>query len=36
MGRAGTVEEIADAVAWFCSPGASYATGTLLDVSGGR
>ena len=36
VGRAGTADEIADAVAWLCSPGASYVTGTLLDVSGGR
>jgi len=36
IGRAGTVDEVADAVAWLCSPGATYVTGALLDVSGGR
>jgi NAD(P)-dependent dehydrogenase (short-subunit alcohol dehydrogenase family) len=34
--RPGRVEEIASAIAWMCSPGASYATGAILDVSGGR
>lgn len=36
MQRPGTAEEIADAVLWFLSDGASYATGSLLTVSGGR
>lgn len=34
--RAGAASEIADAVAWLLSPGASYVTGTTLTVSGGR
>jgi NAD(P)-dependent dehydrogenase (short-subunit alcohol dehydrogenase family) len=34
--RPGEPEEIADAIAWLCSPGASYTTGATLDVSGGR
>jgi NAD(P)-dependent dehydrogenase (short-subunit alcohol dehydrogenase family) len=34
--RAGTVEEIAEAVAWLISPAASYVLGTTLTVSGGR
>jgi NAD(P)-dependent dehydrogenase (short-subunit alcohol dehydrogenase family) len=36
MGRAGTADEVAEAVAWLCSDAASYVTGALLDVSGGR
>ncbi len=36
MKRPGRPEEIASAVLWLLSPGASYTTGCLLDVSGGR
>ncbi|MFJ1647664.1 SDR family NAD(P)-dependent oxidoreductase [Streptomyces sp. NPDC088258] len=36
MGRPGQPEEIAGAVAWLLSPDASYATGTILRVAGGR
>ncbi len=36
LGRAGTVGEIADAVAWLMSGEASYVTGTTLRVAGGR
>jgi NAD(P)-dependent dehydrogenase (short-subunit alcohol dehydrogenase family) len=36
MGRAGTPEEIAEAVLWLLSPAASYTTGAILAVSGGR
>lgn len=36
LGRAGTVEEVADAVAWVLSDEASYVTGTTLRVAGGR
>jgi NAD(P)-dependent dehydrogenase (short-subunit alcohol dehydrogenase family) len=36
MGRPGEPEEIANAIAWLCSPEASYTTGAALDVSGGR
>lgn len=36
MGRAGTAEEIANAVSWLMSDQASYVTGTIVTVSGGR
>lgn len=36
LGRAGRVEEVADAVAWLMSPEAAYVTGTTLRVAGGR
>jgi NAD(P)-dependent dehydrogenase (short-subunit alcohol dehydrogenase family) len=36
MKRAGTAAEIAEAVAWLMSPAASYVTGTIMTVSGGR
>jgi NAD(P)-dependent dehydrogenase (short-subunit alcohol dehydrogenase family) len=36
MGRVGEPHEIAAAVAWLCSDEASYVTGAMLDVSGGR
>ena len=36
MGRPGRPEEIAEAILWLLSDEASYATGAILDVSGGR
>jgi NAD(P)-dependent dehydrogenase (short-subunit alcohol dehydrogenase family) len=36
MGRAGEAHEVATAIAWLCSDEASYATGALLDIAGGR
>ncbi len=35
-GRAGTADEVASAVLWLLSDAASYVTGALFDVSGGR
>ena len=34
--RAGTADEVARAIVWLMGPDASYTTGTLLDVAGGR
>jgi NAD(P)-dependent dehydrogenase (short-subunit alcohol dehydrogenase family) len=36
MGRPGTAAEVAEAVAWLISPAASYVTGSILEVGGGR
>jgi NAD(P)-dependent dehydrogenase (short-subunit alcohol dehydrogenase family) len=36
MKRAGAPEEIAESIVWLLSPAASYVTGALLDVTGGR
>lgn len=36
MGRGGQPEEVAQAVLWLASEAASYVTGTLIDVAGGR
>jgi NAD(P)-dependent dehydrogenase (short-subunit alcohol dehydrogenase family) len=36
MQRAGTADEVAEAVLWLLSDAAAYTTGALLDVSGGR
>ena len=36
MGRPGTAEEIAETAVWLISDAASYVTGALLDVAGGR
>jgi NAD(P)-dependent dehydrogenase (short-subunit alcohol dehydrogenase family) len=36
MGRGGQPEEVAAAILWLLSAEASFVTGTILDVSGGR
>lgn len=36
MQRAGTAAEVAEAIVWLMSDKASYTTGVLLDVAGGR
>ncbi len=36
MRRGGTVEEVANSIAWLLSEEASYVTGTFIDASGGR
>src|SRR4051812_6842377 len=36
IGRAGRPEEVAEAIVWLISDAASYVTGAILDVSGGR
>ena len=36
MQRAGSAEEVAQAIVWLLSDEASYTTGTVLDVTGGR
>jgi 3-oxoacyl-[acyl-carrier protein] reductase len=35
VGRFGTAEEIAEVVAWLCSPAADYITGQTINVNGG-
>jgi len=36
LGRAGTAEEVAEAIMWLIGDASSYTTGTLIDVAGGR
>ncbi|MCB1995891.1 MAG: SDR family oxidoreductase, partial [Rhodoferax sp.] len=36
MQRAGSADEVAASIVWLLSDAASYTTGALLDVTGGR
>jgi NAD(P)-dependent dehydrogenase (short-subunit alcohol dehydrogenase family) len=36
LGRVGTPEEVAEAIFWLLSDAASFVTGTVVEVSGGR
>jgi NAD(P)-dependent dehydrogenase (short-subunit alcohol dehydrogenase family) len=36
MARSGSAEDVAQAVLWLLSPEASYITGAIVPVSGGR
>lgn len=36
MKRAGTADEVAEGIIWLLSPAASYVTGVILPISGGR
>jgi len=36
LGRAATANEVAETVVWLLSPAASYITGSIMEVGGGR
>jgi 3-oxoacyl-[acyl-carrier protein] reductase len=36
VGRSGTADEVASAIAWLCTPGAAYVTGQTIVVDGGN
>jgi len=35
MGRIGQPQEVASAVVWLCSAGASFVTGQIVPIDGG-
>ena len=36
MQRAGSADEVAQAIVWLLGDAASYTTGAVIDVTGGR
>ena len=36
LGRPGSADEVAQSIVWLLSDAASYVTGAILDVAGGR
>jgi NAD(P)-dependent dehydrogenase (short-subunit alcohol dehydrogenase family) len=36
MRRAGTAEEVGEAIVWLLSERSSYTTGSIVEVTGGR
>ena len=36
LGRPGRADEVAETIVWLLSDAASYVTGALIDVAGGR
>jgi NAD(P)-dependent dehydrogenase (short-subunit alcohol dehydrogenase family) len=36
LGRPGTADEVAEAIVWLLSDAASYTTGAIIDIAGGR
>jgi NAD(P)-dependent dehydrogenase (short-subunit alcohol dehydrogenase family) len=36
MGRPGMPHEVAEGVLWLLSPAASFTTGAILEIGGGR